>query len=103
MSPLRGKFSVPVRFAAVEADWRRRGFSCATFEDPPGRAWLDFVHDCDELIAVSEGRLQLTVEGAEAVLEPGDEVLIPRRCRHSVVNASDGRTVWLYGYEGSAA
>lgn len=103
MNAVRGKFPVPVRFEAVAADWRRRGFSCAAFEDPPGRAWRDFAHDCDELVAVSEGRLQLTLEGEETVLEPGDEALIPRRCRHSVANVAAGRTVWLYGYGGSAA
>ena len=92
MNPVRGKFPAPPEPEKVASDWRRRGFSCGTFEDPPGRAWRDFTHDCNELITVVEGRLQL-------ILEPGDEAFIPRNCLHSVVNIAPTRTVWLYGYD----
>ena len=99
MNPARGKFPVPLKTEEVASDWQRRGFSCGTFEDPPGRAWRDFTHDCNELITVVEGRLQLTLEGVDLVLEPGDEVLIPRNCPHSVTNIAATSTVWLYGYD----
>ena len=46
-----------------------------------------------------EGRLQLTLEGTDMILEPGDEAFIPRNCLHSVVNIAPTRTVWLYGYD----
>ena len=99
MNPIRGKFSRPVEPEWVASDWHQRGFSCETFTDPPGRAWRDFTHDSNELITVLEGRLQLTLDGVNMILEPGDEALIPQRCLHSVVNIATTRTVWLYGYD----
>ncbi|MDE0152955.1 MAG: hypothetical protein OXN23_03690 [Gammaproteobacteria bacterium] len=46
-----------------------------------------------------EDWLQLTLEGIDMILEPGDEAFIPRNCLHSVVNIALTRTVWLYGYD----
>ena len=63
MNPVRGKFPAPLEPEKVASDWRRRGFSCGTFEDPPGRAWRDFTHDCNELITVVEGRLHVEGQG----------------------------------------
>ena len=83
----------------IAAAWRRRGYSCGAFEDPPGRAWEDFRHDCNERIAVLRGRLRLVVEGRETLLAPGDEAFIPRGALHSVYNIGAGRAVWLYGYD----
>lgn len=94
----RGKFAIPVDPDAVSRDWRRRGFSCARFTDPPGRAWNDFVHGTDELVTVLEGRLQFTINDETLVVGPGDEVFIPRGALHSVVNLHRGTTHWLYGY-----
>lgn len=99
MNLVRGKFPAPPEPEKVASDWQQRGFSCGTFEDPPGRAWRNFTHDSNELITVVEGRLQLTLEGTDMVLEPGDEAFIPRNCLHSVVNIAPTRTVWLYGYD----
>ena len=95
----RGRFEAPLDQAAVAADWRSRGYSCGTFVDPPGREWLDFVHDCNELVTVVEGRLRLEVGGRWVEVGPGDEVFIPKDARHSVINAHDGTTVWLFGYD----
>ncbi|RMD64965.1 MAG: cupin domain-containing protein [Alphaproteobacteria bacterium] len=95
----RHRFAVPIDAAAVAEDWRARGFSCATFVDPPGRRWEDFVHDCNELVTVVEGRLEMEVAGQSAIVEPGDEVFIPKGARHSVRNIHDGQSVWLYGYD----
>ena len=99
MNPVREKFAIPVVADRVAADWRQRGFSCGTFEDPPGRKWRDFTHDCNELLTVLEGRLQLTLDGVDMELAPGDEALIPRNHLHSVANIANTRTVWLYGYD----
>lgn len=96
---IRGHFRSPVDPAAVAADWRRRGFSCDPFVDPPGRAWLDFVHDRNELVTVVEGRLEVSIGARTVVVGPGDEVFIPRGARHSVRNVHDAATRWLYGYD----
>jgi quercetin dioxygenase-like cupin family protein len=95
----KGKFNVPVDRAAVRDDWRRRGYSCDLFTDPPGRQWNDFVHDTDELITVVDGRMRVIVAGESYVAEPGDEVYIPRGALHSVHNLHAGTTRWLYGYD----
>ncbi len=96
---LRGKFGRPVDRAAVARDWRGRGYSCDLFVDPPGRAWCDFVHKRNELVAVAEGRLEVTLAGARFVAEPGDEVFIPKGALHSVRNVHAAATRWLYGYD----
>jgi quercetin dioxygenase-like cupin family protein len=96
---VRGKFGVPVDPGAVSRDWRGRGFSCIRFTDPPGQAWNDFVHHTNELVTVVEGRLRFTIGAATVELGPGDEAVIPRGVRHSVLNVHPGTTRWLYGYD----
>jgi mannose-6-phosphate isomerase-like protein (cupin superfamily) len=92
-------FKLPVDRDTVAHEWRDRGYSCHDFVDPPGRAWLDFLHDCNELLTVVEGRLELEVKGKRLSVSPGDEVFIPKGASHSVFNVHDGTTVWLYGYD----
>jgi len=93
------KFPVPVDRAAVTADWAARGYSCDHFVDPPGRQWNGFVHGTNELVTVSEGRLEIEIEGTCLTAGPGDEVFIPKGAVHSVRNLHDGTTRWLYGYD----
>ena len=93
------RFAVPPDREAVAADWRARGYSCHCFVDPPGRAWRDFVHDCNEVVTVLEGRLELEVAGTRLEAAPGDEVFIPKGALHSVVNLHRGTTIWLFGYD----
>ena len=75
------------------------GYSCDLFVDPPGRAWIDFVHASNELVTVMAGELELTIAGESLLAGPGDEVRIPRRARHSVRNVHRVTTRWLYGYD----
>ena len=82
----------------VEAAWAKDGFSCGLWVDPPGRAWLDFVHATDERVVVKEGTLEFQVEDARAMLQPGDEVFIPAGSRHSVWNRGLTTARWFYGY-----
>lgn len=95
----RHKFPRPVDHAAVVRDWIERGYSCRAFTDPPGQVWPDFVHDTDELVTVVHGRLEVRLHGASYVLEPGDELFIPRGAAHTVRNVHAGTTHWLYGYD----
>ena len=95
----RSKFTVPVDKQEVSRDWRARGYSCGLFVDPPGQAWLDFVHETNELVAVVDGRLEMVVSGVSVVMEAGDEVFIPKHATHSVINIHDGVSRWLYGYD----
>ena len=100
MEPVRkAKFPQPVRRAAVAEDWQARGYDCRPFTDPPGRELNGFVHSTNELVTVLEGRLECTVSGETHVLEPGDELFIPRAAVHSVKNVTRGTTRWLFGYD----
>ena len=93
------KFSLPLDKAAVARDWRVRGYSCLPFTDPPGRCWEDFVHDCNELVTVIGGKLEMEIDGTKMTMQPGDEVFIPQNAHHSVRNVHDDTTHWLYGYD----
>ena len=95
----RGKFATPIDADLVAADWRQRGYSCNLFVDPPGQQWLDFIHGTNELGTVVEGRLEMIVDDVRLEMAPGDEVFIPARAVHSVINIHDGVSRWLYGYD----
>ncbi|MDX1402180.1 MAG: cupin domain-containing protein [Kiloniellales bacterium] len=96
---VKARFSAPVDRHEVAKDWRTRGYSCGLFVDPPGREWLDFIHDCNELVTVAEGRLKVIVSGETLIAEEGDEVFIPKGAMHSVINISASTSQWLYGYD----
>jgi len=96
---IRGKFGAPIEQSTVAADWRERGYSCQLFVDPPGQRWEDFVHGCNELVTVVEGRLEMEVDGDVTTMGPGDEVFIPKGAVHSVRNIHSGTTRWLFGYD----
>lgn len=89
----------PLEQESIAAAWARDGFSCDLWVDPPGREWLDFVHQADERVVVQEGSIEFEVEGARAVLGPGDEVFIPAGSRHSVWNRGSSTARWFYGYK----
>ena len=95
----RAKFPDPLDFTSVEQDWRQRGYSCHRFEDPPGQVWRDFVHATNEVVTVAQGRLEVEIDGEVFLADPGDEVFIPRNAIHTVANAAEGRTTWLFGYD----
>ncbi|MGZ8381661.1 MAG: cupin domain-containing protein [Nitrospira sp.] len=80
-------------------DWRRLGYSCDVFTDPPRSEWNEFVHSTNELVTVVIGKLRLIISEEEILAEPGDEVFIPRGVCHSVKNISSSATHWLYGHD----
>jgi len=43
--------------------------------------------------------VDVSVRGRTFVVEPGDEVFVPRGALHSVKNAFSGTSYWLYGYD----
>jgi len=83
---------------AIEKDWRGRGFSFGIWTDPPGQVWSNYVHDADELFLVLEGLVELELEGEILRPDPGVEILIPARAPHTVRNAGNVVSRWLYGY-----
>lgn len=93
------KFKQPLTQANVAENWRERGYSCTLFTDPPGQRWEDFVHDCNEVVTVQQGRLEMEIEGKVVEMGPGDEVFIPKGALHSVQNIHPGVSKWLFGYD----
>ena len=87
---VKSRFSVPVDRDEVSRNWAARGYSCVLFIDPPDQEWNNFVHDCNELVTVAEGRLEMTVGDQIDILEGGDEVFIPKGAVHSVKNIHTG-------------
>lgn len=95
----RNKFSPPIVCDEVMRDWKARGYDCRPFVDPPGQEWNNFVHQTNELITVVEGRLEMTVASQRLMVDPGDEVFIPKGAVHSVKNSNNGITRWFFGYD----
>ncbi|NQW00201.1 MAG: cupin domain-containing protein [Rhodospirillales bacterium] len=93
------RFDAAATLETIAADWRRRGYSCQVFVDPPGQRWEDFVHSCNEVVTVLEGRLEMEVSGEIVDMQPGDEVFIPRGAIHSVRNRHSGTSRWAFGYD----
>lgn len=82
----------------ISDDWHRRGFSCDLWVDPPGRCWEDFAHETDELVLVLEGAMEFEISGGLIRPQPGEELFIPARARHSARNLGHSTARWLYGY-----
>tara|TARA_B100000378_G_scaffold125751_1_gene101550 strand:- start:384 stop:689 length:306 start_codon:yes stop_codon:yes gene_type:complete len=95
----RNKFSPPIVCDEVIHDWKARGYDFRPFVDPPGQEWNNFVHQTNELVTVAEGRLEMTVASQHFVIEPGDEVFIPKGVVHSVKNSNNVTTRWFFGYD----
>ena len=85
--------------ASVAAGWKRRGFSCDLWVDPPGRVWADFVHEVDEVVMVVEGEVEFTIAGVVHRPGLGEELLIPAGALHTVKNTGPTESRWLYGYK----
>jgi uncharacterized protein YdcH (DUF465 family) len=95
----RRKFRLPVDHGEVARDWVQRGYSGGVFTDPPGHERRDVAHKTNGLITVAEGRLEVALHGERYALEPGDELFIPRKAKHTVRNLHAGATRWLYGHD----
>jgi quercetin dioxygenase-like cupin family protein len=83
----------------VRERWKKRGFGCGVWTDPPGQVWEDFTHETDELVMVLEGDVEFEIGGRVFKPKAGEELLIPRGVLHSVRNRGKGQSRWLYGYK----
>jgi len=83
----------------IKKDWDSRGYSFGIFKDPPGKIWADFVHRTDELVVLSEGEIEIEIEGNSQQPQIGDEVFIPAKVVQTVRNIGKTNNVWYYGYK----
>jgi hypothetical protein len=101
----RGKFQTPVTQAAVEADWRSRGFSLEEMTQHGGDLLRKGVEKRDELLVVAQGKLECCVGEYDenptiCELFPGDELFIPRLTPFEARVPDDMDSVLFYiGYE----
>ena len=95
----RCKFSTPVISETVLKDWTERGYDCQSFVDPPDQEWNNFVHGTNELVTVIEGQLEIKIGSQRHLLNPGDEIFIPKGAIHSVRNSYHDTTHWVFGYD----
>jgi uncharacterized cupin superfamily protein len=90
--------SIEHKLQDIRSDWARRGYSFEYWIDPPGQTWRDFEHDVEELVVLIEGEIEIEFNGKRVQPRPGDEIVIPARTRHTVINASDEPNRWCFGY-----
>ncbi|MFD5915145.1 cupin domain-containing protein [Kitasatospora sp. NPDC058201] len=58
-----------------------------------GTGVAEEVHDVAEVLLVLDGRLELTVEGADLSVRPGELCVVPAGARHTVREGSLGTLV----------
>jgi quercetin dioxygenase-like cupin family protein len=83
----------------IKKNWESRGYSFGVFKDPPGQVWADFVHRTDELVVLSEGKIEIEIGGNSEQPSIGEEVFIPANALHTVINVGKTNNVWYYGYK----
>jgi hypothetical protein len=94
---VRRKFRWPVDPGEVVRDWIARGYAARAFREPSGEPAHERARDTDHLLTVVEGRLEVGLNGENYVLEPGDELFIPRAAVYQVRNVHRDGTRWLCG------
>ena len=57
------------------------------------------LHRTDELVVLSEGEIEIEIEGNSEQPSIGEEVFIPANALHTVSNVGKTNNVWYYGYK----
>ena len=63
----------------IKQNWHSRGYSFGVFRDPPGQVWADFVHQTDELVVLTEGEIEVKIEGKAERFQIAGMVFIPAK------------------------
>ena len=90
--------SIEYRLSEIRSDWARRGYTFEYWIDPPGQAWRNFIHEVDELVILIEGEIELEFGGKRVRPAVGEEITIPARTAHTVVNTGETPNRWCFGY-----
>jgi quercetin dioxygenase-like cupin family protein len=78
--------------------WRGRYFhsenmTFAHYEFTRGSTIHEHLHPQEEVYEVTEGELELTINGATQIAKPGFVAIVPANARHSVKALTDGRAI----------
>ena len=71
------------------------GYDVSRYTYPPGTHFPEHSHGVDKIDAVVSGRFELVVDGASAVLGPGDWIAVPRGVRHTATVVGNEAVVSL--------
>jgi quercetin dioxygenase-like cupin family protein len=85
----------PLTEAALRSKLEARGYRVTRYVYPPGTVFPEHRHAVDKIDAVLSGRFRLALEGAEAVLGPGDCLAVPKGALHSAEVVGDVPVVSL--------
>ena len=92
-----GKVAPGVRFECLVGDFNgARGLTTGLVTFAPSAACPDHAHPFSESLTLLSGRALVSVEGREYVLEPLDNVVVPRGTAHRVRNLSDAEPTVLH-------
>lgn len=75
----------------------RRGYQVTRYVYSPGMFFPEHHHAVDKIDAVVSGRLRVTMQGRESVLEAGDLVVVPKHVSHTAEVIGDEPVVSLDG------
>ena|ERR1700693_778410 len=78
--------------------WHGRYFHSASmtfahYDFKRGSSIHEHFHAQEEVYEVVEGELEVTIEGAPEIVQPGLVAIVPSNARHSVKALSDGRAI----------
>ncbi len=72
-----------------------QGYSVSRYGYPPGTFFPDHEHAVNKIVGVLAGRLRITLQGGEVILEPGDRLSVPRGAMHSAEVVGDEPVISL--------
>lgn len=78
--------------------WHGRYFQSANmtfahYEFARGASIYEHFHPQEEVYEVTEGELEVTIDGAVQIVRPGLVAIVPANVRHSVKALTDGRLI----------
>jgi len=87
-----------LRVAERLPGWHGRYFhtpnmTFAHYDFKRGAEIQEHFHPEEEVYEVTEGRLEITIDGVTHLLEPGSAAIVPANARHSVKALTDGRVI----------
>lgn len=81
--------------ARIRGMLEERGYRVSRHVYAPGTRFERHTHDVDKIDAVVSGRFRMSAPGAEAVLESGDWLEVPRGTPHTAAVVGDEPVVSL--------
>ena len=85
-----------VKFAPTYASWLNQveiWFHSRLYDFERGASVHEHFHPQEEVYEVTEGELEVTIDGVVQIARPGLVAIVPARVRHSIKARSEGRPI----------